>query len=360
MLHVIHYRYTNEYRNQWGQNPFDDRITCRNILTDPEVHSQLKQNHAENPYYKAYYGFWYRNDIADVGDIRYLTYRNNLILELTLAGAWISFVLWMAILILMLKERHHIKAHLTDESMWGSEFGGASRRSMGSRMSNQSFDKASRYSNQSGSRYSQSRHQSRQYQPSLNGSSSHHQSSHLQKTPMTSTNQVQGSLMNYFNPQPDEVVDVDAALNEGLDQIDNSYMVDPDLHDNSFESGFPPGLDLQVEGPEDPIPLGDEVSMGVISRDSENELRSQPPMPMPTNPNRLTGRRGGRQSTAMPRQQSNGFPRPSQPPLSEPVIEVNYRSVHHQQQTHHVQRKPMHQQNQSPGYRTQLGNQSMI
>jgi hypothetical protein len=42
-------------------------------------------------------------------------------------------------LVLMVKERHHIKAHLTDESMWGSEFGG-SRRSA-SRMSNQSFDK---------------------------------------------------------------------------------------------------------------------------------------------------------------------------------------------------------------------------
>ena len=41
----------------------------------------------------------------------------------------------------MVKERHHLKAHLTDESMWGSEFGGASRRSVGSRMSNQSFDK---------------------------------------------------------------------------------------------------------------------------------------------------------------------------------------------------------------------------
>lgn len=322
-------------------------------MTDPEVHSQLKQNHAENPYYKAYYGFWYRNDIADVGDIRYLTYRNNLILELTLAGAWISFVLWLAILVLMLKERHHIQAHLTDESMWGSEFGGASRRSMGSRMSNQSFDKASRYSNQSGSRYSQSRHQSRQYQASLNGSH------HVPKaTPMAVP--AGPSLMNYFNPQAaDEVVDVDAALNEGLDQIDNSYMVDADLHDNSFESGFPPGLDLQVEGPEDPIPLGDEVSMGVISRDSQNEVR-QPPMPLPSmNPNRVTGRRGGRQSTPT-RQQTNGFPRPNQQPLSEPMVEVSYRSLH--QQTTSVQRKPMQQNHhyQSPGYRTQLGNQSMI
>lgn len=72
-------------------------------------------------------------------------------------GAWISFALWVAIFILMLKERHHINSHLTDESMFGSEFGG-SRRGMSSRMSNGSFDKMSqsRYSNYSGSqgRYS--------------------------------------------------------------------------------------------------------------------------------------------------------------------------------------------------------------
>jgi hypothetical protein len=61
-------------------------ITCRNILTDPEIHSQLKQNHADNPYYRQYYGFWYQNDIADVGNIRFFAYRNNMILELCMAG----------------------------------------------------------------------------------------------------------------------------------------------------------------------------------------------------------------------------------------------------------------------------------
>jgi hypothetical protein len=62
---------------------------------------------------------------------------NKKIIEIL--GCWISFVLWTIILVLMVKERHHINAHLTDESMFGSEFGG-SRRSA-SRMSNQSFDK---------------------------------------------------------------------------------------------------------------------------------------------------------------------------------------------------------------------------
>ena len=46
------FRYTNRNRDQWGQSTYEHGITCRNILTDPHVHSQLKQNHANNPYYK--------------------------------------------------------------------------------------------------------------------------------------------------------------------------------------------------------------------------------------------------------------------------------------------------------------------
>lgn len=33
-----------------------------------------------------YYGFWYKHDVSDVGDIRYYTYRNNMILEMSMAG----------------------------------------------------------------------------------------------------------------------------------------------------------------------------------------------------------------------------------------------------------------------------------
>ena len=50
----------------------------------------------------------------------FLHIRDNTILEVAIAGSWISTVLWLIIFILMVKERHHIKAHLTDESMWGS------------------------------------------------------------------------------------------------------------------------------------------------------------------------------------------------------------------------------------------------
>ena len=135
---------------------------------------------------RRFYGYWYGDDVADVGNIRFFAYRDNLVLELSLAGednlsnfnkglllvrtttyciwyvctvhlgSWLSFVVWLAILILMLKERHYLKANLYDESVLGSEVG--SRRSA-SRMSNQSFDKMSqsRYSNYSGSQMSGSR-----------------------------------------------------------------------------------------------------------------------------------------------------------------------------------------------------------
>ena len=64
---------------------------------------------------------------------------------------------------------------------------------------------------------------------------------------------------------------------------------DPGLDDDSFDTKILPayGLD-QSDGLEnDPIPLGDEVSMGVISR-NESESYNPTPISMP-NTNRQTG-----------------------------------------------------------------------
>ena len=48
------FRYTNDgFRDSYGRNPLEYGITCRNIITDPHIHTQLKENHAENPHYKA-------------------------------------------------------------------------------------------------------------------------------------------------------------------------------------------------------------------------------------------------------------------------------------------------------------------
>ena len=48
------FRYTNNNRNIWGQPTWERSITCRNLLTDPELHSKLKLNHEEDPYYRTY------------------------------------------------------------------------------------------------------------------------------------------------------------------------------------------------------------------------------------------------------------------------------------------------------------------
>ena len=82
--------------------------------------------------------------------------------------------------------------------------------------------------------------------------------------------------------------------------------------------------------------MGDEVSMGVISRESENYRNNQTPvMPMQSaNPNRVTGRRGGRQggsraSNVPPAQRNipvNGFPQPPSQPLdSANLSDISYR-----------------------------------
>ena len=61
-------------------------------------------------------------------------------ISLYFLGSWCSFAAWLTVFILMVTLRQHLKAHLTDESMWGSQYGGNKSRRSGSRMSERSFD----------------------------------------------------------------------------------------------------------------------------------------------------------------------------------------------------------------------------
>jgi len=131
-------RYTNQNLNTLGQNRHENSITCRSLLTDKTNHFELKKNHQRNDFYSQYYGFQNNdNSLSDIGNFEHFAFQDNLRLEMTLAGAWISAVLWSIILFLMVKERHHLRAHITDESMWGggSDYGPGSVRSGKSRQS---------------------------------------------------------------------------------------------------------------------------------------------------------------------------------------------------------------------------------
>merc|ERR1719273_1523 len=200
------------------------------------------------------------------------------------------------------------------------------------------------------------------------------------------------------NNEAEEIVDVDAAINgtdynseydkgnpdpylasNSLQNPESSYL-DTQEQDTSFGSDrIPVGLD-QSDGwqDNDPLPMGDEVSMGVISRESENYRNNQTPvLPMPSaNPNRVTGRRGGRQggsraSSGTPMQRPsgpvNGFPQPPSQPESANLSDISYsyRSVQRERievPVTRVPRNPAQQFNNSSSssYRTKLGNQSMI
>ena len=90
---------------------FENSITCRSLLTDRTNHYELKKNHRNNQYYSQYQGFWNnKNDgISDVGNFENIAFTDNMRLEVALAGAWISAVIWTVILLLMVKERHHLR-----------------------------------------------------------------------------------------------------------------------------------------------------------------------------------------------------------------------------------------------------------
>ena len=103
--------YLTDQLNVFGQNRFENSITCRSLLTDRTNHYELKKNHRNNQYYSQYQGFWNnKNDgISDVGNFENIAFTDNMRLEVALAGAWISAVIWTVILLLMGKASHHLR-----------------------------------------------------------------------------------------------------------------------------------------------------------------------------------------------------------------------------------------------------------
>jgi len=103
------------------------------MFTDTKVHYDLKRNTLADPsYFAKYHNSWNENNVdsrlQDQGGFKRQTQESNTFLELSMAGAWIGLFVWGLMLALMLKERHYLKAFLTDESMWGgSDYGGSVR-----------------------------------------------------------------------------------------------------------------------------------------------------------------------------------------------------------------------------------------
>jgi len=100
------WRYTGEISNSFGQNLYTVRMTCRTIFTDPNVHQDLHDNHVKN--FNNYYGYWYQEDLYAY-DSRYQALLQNALIEATLAGGWISVLLWVGSIVFIIIQRIYIR-----------------------------------------------------------------------------------------------------------------------------------------------------------------------------------------------------------------------------------------------------------
>jgi len=96
------HRYTNRYGNAFGSEFYTIRITCRSILTDPEIHQKLHDTHTER--HSRYYGYWYGVDTYAY-DSQYEATKTNALIEASMGGSWLCFGCLLAGAILMLIQR---------------------------------------------------------------------------------------------------------------------------------------------------------------------------------------------------------------------------------------------------------------
>jgi len=100
------HRYTNRYGNAFGGEFYQLRITCRSILTDPEIHQKLHDSH--NELHSRYYGYWYGQDLFAY-DSQYEASKTNSMVEATLAGSWLCVTFWLGGLILIVVQKYVIR-----------------------------------------------------------------------------------------------------------------------------------------------------------------------------------------------------------------------------------------------------------
>ena len=96
------HRYTNRYGNAFGSEFYTIRITCRSILTDPEIHQKLHDTHTER--HSRYYGYWYGLDTFAY-DSQYEATKTNALIEASMGGSWLCFGCLLAGAILMVIQR---------------------------------------------------------------------------------------------------------------------------------------------------------------------------------------------------------------------------------------------------------------
>eukprot|EP00095_Tigriopus_kingsejongensis_P009673 maker-scaffold84_size396325-snap-gene-0.18 protein:Tk09673 transcript:maker-scaffold84_size396325-snap-gene-0.18-mRNA-1 annotation:"eif2 kinase if2k-d (incomplete catalytic triad)" len=106
------HRYTNRYGNAFGSEFYSIKITCRSILTDPEIHQKLHDHHYEQQ--SRYYGYWYGQDLFTFNSQEEAS-KTNALMESTMAGGWLCFIFWLGGFVLMVIQRYVIREHKKEQ-----------------------------------------------------------------------------------------------------------------------------------------------------------------------------------------------------------------------------------------------------
>jgi len=91
------HRYLNRYGNAFGSESYTIRITCRSILTDPEIHQKLHDTHIERQ--SRYHAYWL---YAYAYDAQYEATKTNALIEASMGGSWLCFGFLLAAMIFMI------------------------------------------------------------------------------------------------------------------------------------------------------------------------------------------------------------------------------------------------------------------
>ena len=113
-------------------------MTCRNVFTDPANHQEIHDNHVQK--YNLYFGYWYKQDLYAY-DARSQAILQNGLIEATMAGGWISVLLWLGSIIFIIIQKTYIRREKNkfDRFSQNTTTGDSIRRGEGSMISGSGY-----------------------------------------------------------------------------------------------------------------------------------------------------------------------------------------------------------------------------
>jgi hypothetical protein len=99
------WRYAQQVTNVFGSNVYNIKASCRSLFTDPDIATLLHDNHVQK--YSGYFGWWYHQDIYTY-DAQVQAVRNNVLIEASLAGAWMATFMFLGATIFIFVQKKRI------------------------------------------------------------------------------------------------------------------------------------------------------------------------------------------------------------------------------------------------------------